>query len=315
MDTQTAALNVAEFVRDHGRWPAACAPTANTTEASLARRMEALRRRRLDKRTAAFLTEQVPGWKNRALVRWHQSAQDTASHRAITGSWPSQSSYDPAESRLGSWLSEQRVIAADRDRLGRIHTPAQEAFLHAVAPGWQHTVDFEHTFRSRVGLVVEFVDEHGRFPSIPSSSPQEEYLARMLAGWRSAAAGRNGRHAAKFTNSRIGYLDRRLPGWNHIPPAKGPQTPVTLRPGQWQDTAEEAERFVRRHRGVYPSRKAMDPAERRLGWWVYEQRYAMDKAYYTSTPDRRTWLDAHLPSWRDYMRRGAPGRPVVTTDR
>src|SRR5699024_2570614 len=200
MDTQTAALNVAEFVRDHGRWPAACAPTANTTEASLARRMEALRRRRLDKRTAAFLTGQVPGWKNRALVRWHQSAQDTANHRAITGSWPSQSSYDPSEARLGAWLTNQRVIAADRDGLGRTHTPAQEAFLHAIAPGWQHYADFEHTFRTRVELVAEFVRENGRFPSNPGSGGdrREVYLANMLTGWRSAAAGRNGRHAAKF---------------------------------------------------------------------------------------------------------------------
>src|SRR5699024_8202219 len=124
---------------------------------------------------------------------------------------PSQSSYDIGETRLGDWLTAQRVNAADRVQFGRSHS-APEVASSGDSPRGGSYQDVEHTFRQRVGQVAEFVKPNDRWPIGGSPDANENYLAAMLSGWRSAATGRNGRHSSKFKRSRLNYLNRMVDG-------------------------------------------------------------------------------------------------------
>lgn len=257
------------------------------------------------------LNHHMPGWRN-TYQTWYDNAESTSDHRTQMSSWPSQSSYDPDEVKLAQWLTFQRARYHRKDYAMRIATPTrphEARFMDEIAPGWSKMADHDETFARQVDELARWVaDNGGTLPRERAEDRHEHTLAKRLSYWQSAAAGRNGRSAGGFTRERVELLEKKVPG--ALTPKKR-RNDLVLRDNEWNATAQEAIAFVRKHR-AFPYRRSFNRAERRLGWWVYEQRNALDRQDPVLTPEREETLDANLKGWRDYMRRGADGRPSTT---
>ncbi|MPV50116.1 hypothetical protein GCG21_08870 [Pseudactinotalea sp. HY160] len=314
MDTATATTQIVQFARVHARPPSKSLAIADARERELAQALAQLRIRRPDPVLARRLDEVMPGWSDPQSAGWFERAEQVGLTWLATGRWPSQASYDRGECLLACWHTQQRGIHHQRPWAERFrpHTARKTTFLDASAPGWSAMVDHEATFRRSVAEVADWTGRNKQLPDGSSPDVTERKLARRLSRWKSAEKGRNSRHANRFTPERGAYLDRLIPGWRGTSPTTSTNRGSFLQQAKWLATAEDAARFIRLNGGLFPNRRSFDRAQRRLGWWCYEQRQALDHATDRMTPHREQWLDAHLAGWRDYMRRGAPGRPQTT---
>ncbi len=92
------------------------------------------KRGELDPRREAALDRHLPGWRGRGLrdATWLANADALGAFHRERGRWPSGSSKDEAERKLGIWLSNRRQDA----RTGTGWSEERAGYLDQVAPGW-----------------------------------------------------------------------------------------------------------------------------------------------------------------------------------
>jgi hypothetical protein len=142
----------------------------------------------------------------------------------------------------------------------------------------------------RADELVAFCTEHGRRPSQRSCDGNEKTLGRWLVQQRTYAKGSSG--ASALTPQRRAYLDQHIPGWD---------VPIVR---DWSVVADELIAFCAEH-GRWPSSKSTDTRERSLGMWLVDQRKHAKGGPGASalTPQRRAYLDQHIPGWEIARRR------------
>jgi len=104
----------------------------------------------------------------------------------------------------------------------------------------------------RVFELKRFVERESRFPREGSTDAAEKALAKWLAKQR-------------VTTNHVlwEYLDRHVPMWR-----------FSGREGAWRITLSNVVGFIYLHHRT-PSKRAADPAERRLGAWLHNQHTAL----------------------------------------
>ncbi|HEU5223149.1 MAG TPA: hypothetical protein VFU07_05640 [Candidatus Lumbricidophila sp.] len=106
--------------------------------------------------------------------------------------WPSQSGQDDHETKIGRWLSAQR-LAANRNRL----RSERRVWLDERAPGWNPTGSQEDRWTRRAHQLSEWCREHNRLPAVTSETGASAGTERQLAHW--------------FKNRRMEHRAGRLP--------------------------------------------------------------------------------------------------------
>ena len=151
-----------------------------------------------------FLDENYPAWRGGDWL-WLTRAQEVAGFAATRSRFPSHSSSDADESRLGRWLATNRFAA---DAHARTWTRAREEFMDRNLPGWRATSHARGWEVQARGLAA-FMAEHGRRPIESGRSVAEERAARWLRRWRAASA----RHDGSWSPEREAFMDEQCPGW------------------------------------------------------------------------------------------------------
>jgi len=214
------ADSVAEFYREHGRWPAMGA-TVPANERSIGAWLNNQRvAARGGKAHGAFTDERrayldqvVPGWLPATRPpeasndhRWNARARELGDFMREHGRRPSMSATDKVEARLGAWAGRQRT--ALRMRTAAM-TPEREASLDRLAPGWSLTA--EELWRATAEELGTFLIAHGVLPSKMAATDDEKRLREWLMTQRKTARG--GQGAGTFTSQRRATLDEVVPGW------------------------------------------------------------------------------------------------------
>ncbi|MCC3299460.1 helicase associated domain-containing protein [Arthrobacter caoxuetaonis] len=250
-----------EFTRSHGRLPGAGEPELHTW---LERKRRAARKGQLNAQLGAWLDENLPGWANSREDRWKASLAAAVAARTA-GESPDRATR--------TWLGTQRRAAAS----GKL-APERRRALQDAFGGWLETPPRRMaTWDERADDVTDFVDLHGRLPSL-TGRDDEVSLARWLTHQRAKA------RAGKLASSRMNRLDKDAPGW--LPLAEGRDFP-------WQTKARALAGFVA-GTGRWPVPSV--PAEAALAAWARSQRSAHRTGRLTA--ERAGHLEA-IPGWPD----------------
>ncbi len=204
-------------------------------------------------------------------MKWMVSFGEFTRWVSAHGTWPSTIAADLAEKRLGQWLSGQRKAA----RKGTMEAGRRER-LDADTPGWNSTLD--DAWDANADELVAFRAAHGTWPSMIAADPDEKRLGVWLGTQRTAA------RKDTLEAVRQERLDTDAPGWN------------STRDDTWDIRAGELVAFRAAH-GTWPSMKAADLDERRLGQWLGSQR--TDARKDTLEEGRRERLDTDTPGWNN----------------
>ena len=222
-------------------------------------------------------------WMSVSEVQWFANADETARFHLAHQRWPSSSAEDSVERKLGGWLSNQR----GGERTGSNGwTIERGAYLDEAAPGWRGE-DPQKQWESIADSVGRFNHEHHRWPSQTGHEPTERRLGKWLSNQRSNE--RTGSN--RWTAERTACLDAVAAGWR----GDDPQT-------QWESIADSVGRFNHEHHR-WPSGRASNPNERRLGVWLSSQRANERTNSSAWTAERGTYLDVVADGWRG---KGAP---------
>lgn len=127
------------------------------------------------------------------------------------GTWPSRSSSDEEESKLATWIGNQRLLATGI-RAGR-WTEERSAFLDSRVPGWfEQSVSprLETEFAIKVDELCHWVSTYERWPQGSARDDTERKLWNRLNNFRRAE---KGSLAGRWNAQRRLLLDTRLPGW------------------------------------------------------------------------------------------------------
>lgn len=217
--------------------------------------------------------------------QWAAHADDVAAFRLAHGRWPFRVAADPAEAKLGHWLSRNRAQARD-GRFGHLLTPERLARLDTIAPGWR--TSYDDRWRLVADSLGGFRSERGRWPSAIALAGFERSLGAWLGGQRNAANG--GQYARFFTEPRRKYLGQVAPGW---------MSDLRRDERGFAMLADDVGSFRLTYRR-WPQRTATDPGEARLARWLYVQRH---HARGGPGSERLTWarrrhLNLAAPGWR-----------------
>lgn len=240
----------------------------------------------------AFSRSHLPGSTNMNDVVWVRRADAVAEFHTANDRWPFRGSTDPAEAKLGNWLSRNRAQAR-KGEFAHLLTRPRLAYMDAIAPGWRN--DYEQNWRVDADLLARFRAEFGRWPKRAARGSEETRLHQWLDNQRSSTA--SSQRICAY--GRAAYLDRVAPGWRG----------VIFR--TWQENLVDMVAF-RAETGSSPSAASADRDERRLAAWHLSNRTAArgigDRAH-LMTAARRVQLDEALPGWSaDHP----PGRPPRT---
>lgn len=173
------------------------------------------------------------------------------------------------------------------------HTPAE---AHEVAmadaaygDGWWLPYR-ERAWRASARTVGLFRTRTGRWPSARADDPEERTLSTWLQNCRTSAGGGKG-HV--WTADREAFIDKVAPGWRGVRNTLRGQSEAW-----WQANAEATGDFSTAN-GRWPSPKATDQPERRLGLWLANQRTAArGTGSVIWNPERQSFLDRVAPGWQ-----------------
>ncbi len=268
------AQEVADFTTSHGRLPGTT--KANKHEQRLgtwiAAQRTAARKNSLQGDRRAWLDEHLPGWKVTADDRWYETAKQVADFISTHGRYPRVTA-SGEERHLGRWMETQRTNASKGETR---FTPERQSWLDEHLPDWSATARDRWTETAQE--VVDFATAHNRQPNARSDDGRERRLGQWLSSQRTAA------RAGSLASERHTWLDEHMPGWG------------VGRDEQWFTTAQQVVDFATAQ-ARSPSMTATDEDERRIGQWMANQRRDARKGLARFTPERRAWLDEHLPGW------------------
>ena len=205
--------------------------------------------------------------------KWLQRAALVVGFRTRHGRLPS-----PGDGPVGAWLSSQR--SALHKGLSSI-TPGRQAVLDELAPGWRSFLPQPiDAWPDRAEQLMSFRLAQGRWPSQSADPAAERSLGVWLSEQRSKA------HRGELDASRRAALERDAPGWDS----------TGSREEAWHRTADEVGEYLRSH-GRFPSERATDIEERRLGTWLRNRRQD-ERARTGWTLERAAYLDDAAPGWK-----------------
>jgi superfamily II DNA or RNA helicase len=195
---------------------------------------------------------------------WRRLAAETESFIKQHDRLPS--SRDPAEKRLGIWVGHQKKNYAE--------TPeASKNIMKEMHGEWtalmkRHPQAFEtyqQAWRRSAAEIESFIKQHDRLPS--TSDPAEKRLGEWVRHQKTnyATTPEASKHIMKEMHGEWMALMKRHP------------QAFEAHQQAWRRSAAETESFIRQHDRL-PSRR--DPAEKRLGLWVGNQ-----KKNYAVTPE------------------------------
>lgn len=242
----------------------------------------------------AYLDQMVPGWftpdrvaRQRkvdmrpiaGVARWFETADLVLAFYRETGRWPSKSSKNREEARLGIWLTAQRQLANPESALSKQGRPLKAdrlAYLTDAEPSWlDSAADANFAWRERVLSIAPSLSG-GDLTGCPSDDMK----------WLSLQRAHLPRQGANDTQrERIAFLDTYLPGWR--------SDPVEAR------RVANAKLVVvyRKRSGRFPSRYTGQ--DYRLARWLSGQRDMLSlPSHSESTLRIFAMLDAGAPGWR-----------------
>ncbi|QOD06087.1 helicase associated domain-containing protein [Pseudarthrobacter sp. BIM B-2242] len=211
-----------------------------------------------DLSAAGIPAARAKAWLNRLEeLEGFMAARGGRYPRALTGG--------RHESNLYYWLAYQRTTQAAQPLL---------RILHERIPGWDMPRRRNGLpFAEGVKAVKEYRAAHGSWPSCRSRNEDVFLLATWLKGQRIAF------RAGSMEPSRKELFDREVPGWNETVQET------------WERTVQEIATFRARN-GRLPAYSSKERSERRLSRWLGDYRRGRNL-----TPERRAFLDEHLPGW------------------
>lgn len=129
------------------------------------------------------------------------TVSSVASFHANHGRWPSPASPDATEQRLGTWLTSQRVHAAQG-----LMDVFRRAYLDEALPGWNLTA--EEIWLERAREVSNFLLRHGALPNFESDHLPERRIGVWLSMQRTMY------RSGGLSKPRSRWLDQHCPGWD-----------------------------------------------------------------------------------------------------
>lgn len=218
-------------------------------------------------------------WLNANDTAWLVTADRVAAFRARHDRWPSGRSADAEERAMFRWLSKSRVAAAGGGHIA--WGPEREQHLDDALPGWRGGDDA--AWRAVADQLVDFRQQHRRWPEQRATSTNELRLARWLLKTRAVAKGNETGH--HWDDARQHYLNVAAPGW------QGDDD-------RWKATADRVGAFRNQH-CRWPSPTATDTDERKLANWLKNNRSAANGVNsMTWTDERQQYLNDVAAGWR-----------------
>lgn len=135
---------------------------------------------------------------------WQTNLERVAEFVRTHERMPRKNAHPRAESRLGSWLNDQRTHA----RAGRL-TSDRSAELDRLIPGWSRGRAERWLENARATHAHK--ETTGAFPDRLSLDPAERALGLWLTHQRAASSRVTGR---VLNDERRAWLNEHLPGWN-----------------------------------------------------------------------------------------------------
>jgi len=218
----------------------------------------------------------IPGWvwdQDYDAV-WDEQCSAAEVYMGEHSKTPSSTSRDLAVKRLGEWCQTQRRMK----RAGTL-SEARVERLEKI-PGWvwdQYRLRGElRTWEEKCSATEEYVQEHGKTPTVSARDPK----VKRLGGWCNKQ--RVAKSSDTLSKARAERLEK-IPGW------------FWSRDGNsvWEEKCSATEAYAQEY-GITPSLQDCDPKVKRLGWWCNTQRVA--KRSGALSPERIERL-GNIPGW------------------
>lgn len=230
---EESLARTAAYVASHGKNPAQTNPDPEVSRLAFWLRDQRMRDIAPERRAA--LDAAVPGWRGShpGHRAWADSLDELREFVTKHGRLPRLSA-DDGETRLRTWLHDQRRRADD----------AQRARLDEVWKEWDEPV---YPFEAQLDALKTFHATHGRLPRTADRG-EAKALGKWLSGQRQTAS-----------PERRAALDAEFPGWH-----------VSLE-SQWDTTLAAYTDFLNTQ-GRHPRTRTDDAAELSLSRWIQKQR-------------------------------------------
>jgi len=256
-----------------------------------------------------MLDTEVPGWNRPRDEQWDASLQNAvAIRKKNNGRLPHANSPDTDDRVAGLWIRVQKNRASGDGVSKKLVSSGQKERLDTELPGWNDTRD-EQWDASLQNAVAIRKKNNGRLPRKNALDPDEKKAGHWLISQRRAAGGGGG-SIAFAAAGRLHTLDTWLPGWSDRRAKKDKEAKLDplefersreASDARWHDNLKDVAAFRKNNPDSWPSKKVGSSHERRLGQWLFAQRYKAnggEGTKYFYSKGRDMLLDESVPGWR-----------------
>lgn len=277
----TTAIKFVNWVKENGRFPQKRSKDEEERKLGiwLNNQRQGSRKKNCNTPVKVYLDENLPGWLNSKEQQAMEQAVRVVKWKRERGEFPNKYSKNKEEKFLGKWLSAQKMALKGK---GTYTTyPSVINYLNTECPEWTDTL--EKISMDRAIEFVEWVNEHGKFPSSTSKDAIERKMGTWLCGQKQSLKDNS---TAVCYPSVQKYLNDNTPDWSLSLEEKTMKIAIQL------------VEFFTKHRRL-PKINSIDVDESSLARWVGYQKQALKGNVGVSYPSVVSYLDTEIPGWSD----------------